>query len=191
MIHFLNWNIDVGPTYSLEQDLWQKIEEDLDKDDVPSAAHKLRRNAECFFEDICDLLNAKVPYKGTHQWELGDFAPAAVSAYKECIKGAKANFNKLNQQDKVNELIELEKKASEVIEKSKVEQWAINESVHYNRWTELGKKDFEPVVATFRNLFALFSCSSCGQTISITYSKGERPQKAVVSCGCGKICWNV
>jgi len=191
MIHFLNWNIDVGPTYRLEQDLWQKIEEDLDKDDVPSGAHKLRRNAECFFEDICDLLNAKVPYKGTHQWELGDFAPAAVSAYKECIKGAKANFNKLNQQDKVNELTELEKKASEVIEKSKVEQWAINESVHYNRWTDLGKKDFEPVVATFRNLFALFSCSSCGQTISITYSKGERPKKTVVSCGCGNICWNV
>ena len=190
MIHFLNWNIDTGPTFRLEDDLWAKIKEDLDKDDVPSAAHKLRRNAECFFEDICDLLNAKVPYKGTHQWELGDFASAAVSAYREYIKKAKDNFNKLDQQDKVNELAELEKKASEVIEKSKVEQWAINESVHYNVWTELGKRDFEPVVVVFRDLFALFSCPSCGQTISITYSKGEIP-KAVVSCGCGKICWNV
>lgn len=190
MIHFLNWNIDTGPTFRLEDDLWTKIKEDLDKDDVPSAAHKLRRNAECFFEDICDLLNAKVPYKGTHQWELGDFASAAVSAYREYIKRAKDNFNKLKQQDKVNELAELEKKANEFIEKSKVEQWAINESVHYNAWTELGKKDFEPVVSAFKELFALFSCSTCGQTISITYSKGETP-KAVVSCGCGKICWNV
>jgi len=190
MIHFLNWNIDVGPTYRLEQDLWQTIEEDLEKDDVPSAAHKLRRNAECFFEDICDLLNAKVPYKGTHQWELGDFALAAVSAYKDCMKRAKANFNKLDQQDKVNELAELEKKSSEIIERSKVEQWAINASVHYNSWTELSKQDFNPVVMTFKNLFALFFCPSCGQTFSITYSKGESP-KTVVSCGCGEICWNV
>lgn len=190
MIHFLNWNIDVGPTYRLEQDLWQKIKEDLDKDDVPSAAHKLRRNAECFFEDICDLLNARVPYKGTHQWELGDFAFSAIAAYKDYIIRAKANFNKLNQKDKVKELSELETNASEVIEKSKVEQWAINESVHYNAWTELSKQDFEPVVTAFKNLFALFTCSSCGQTISITYSKGETP-KTVVSCSCGKIYWNI
>lgn len=190
MIHFLNWNIDVGPTYRLEQDLWQKIKEDLDKDDVPSAAHKLRRNAECFFEDICDLLNARVPYKGTHQWELGDFASSAIAAYKDYIKGAKVNFNKLGQQDKVKEVTELEAKVNEVIEKSKIEQWAINESVHYNAWIELGKKDFEPVVAAFKDLFALFSCPSCGQTMQITYSKGEIP-KTVVSCSCGKICWNI
>src|SRR3989338_5611726 len=190
MIHFLNWNIDVGPTYRLEQDLWQKIKEDLDTDDVPSAAHNLRRNAECFFEDICDLLNAKVPYKGTHQWDLGDFASSATTAYKDYIKGAKINFNKLSQADKVKELTELEANASKVIEKSKVEQWAINESVHYNAWTELGKKDFEPVVAAFKDLFALFSCSSCGQTIQITSSKGAPPKK-VVSCSCGKINWNI
>ena len=190
MIHFLNWNIDVGPTYRLEQDLWQKIKEDMDKDDVPSAAHKLRRNAECFFEDICDLLNARVPYKGIHQWELGDFASSAIAAYKDYIKGAKANFNKLGQQDKVKEVTDLEAKANEVIEKSKIEQWAINESVHYNAWIELGKKDFEPVAAAFKDLFALFSCPSCGQTMQITYSKGEIP-KTVVSCNCGKICWNI
>lgn len=190
MIHFLNWNIDAGPTYRLEQDLWQKIKEDLDKDDVPSAAHKLRRNAECFFEDICDLLNAKVPYKGTHQWELGDFASSAIATYRDYIPKAKDNFNKLNQKDKVKELAEFETKANEVIEKSKIEQWAINESVHYNAWTELSRQDFEPVVASFKDLFALFSCPSCGQTVSITYSKGET-SKTVVSCGCGKICWNI
>jgi recombinational DNA repair ATPase RecF len=190
MIHFLNWNIDVGPTYRLEHDLWQKIKEDLDKDDVPSAAQKLRRNAECFFEDICDLLNAKVPYKGTHQWELGDFASSAIAAYKDYIKRAKASFNRLGQKDKIKEINELETKVDGVIEKSKIEQWAINESVHYNAWTELGRKDFEPVVTAFKDLFALFSCPSCGQTISITYGKGKTP-RTVVSCNCGKICWNM
>ncbi|MFC1708451.1 hypothetical protein ACFL2J_00125 [Candidatus Omnitrophota bacterium] len=190
MIHFLNWNIVMGPTYRLEGDLWAKIKEDLDNDNVPSAAHKLRREAECFFEDICDLLSAKVPYKGTHQWEFGDFASAAIGAYKDYIKGAKANLSKLKQTDKLKELSEIETKANAVIVKSQIEQWAINDSVHYNALRQLSKQDFEPVVTVFKDLFALFSCPSCGQTILITSTKGATP-KTVVSCGCGKIFWNI
>jgi len=190
MVHFLNWNIDVGPIFRLEKDLWERIDEDLNNDDVSSAAHKLRRNAECFFEDVCDLFIAKVPYKGNHQWELEDFAASAISAYKDYLKKAKENFNKLNQQKKVKELGELEKHANEVIQKSKVERWVVNANVHYNKWSEYSKNDFKDVVAVFRDLFALFSCPDCGQTISITEKKGDAP-KAVLSCECQTISWNV
>ncbi len=190
MVHFLNWNIDVGPIFRLEKDLWEKINEDLNNDDVPSAAHKLRRNAECFFEDICDLLVAKVPYKGNHQWELEDFASSAVSAYRDYLKRAKDNFNKLNQQEKVKKLGELEKHTNGVIQKSKVESWVVNASVHYNKWSECSKNDFKDVVSAFKDLFALFTCSTCGQTISITEKKGDDP-KSVLSCECQGISWNV
>lgn len=190
MIHFLNWNIETGPTFRLEKDLWQKIDEDLQNDDVPSAAHKLRWNAECFFEDICDLLIAKVPYKGNHQWELEDFASSAIFVYREYLKKAKENFNKLNQQNKVKELCDLEKMANEIIEKSKIEQWIINANVHYNKWAECSKNDFTDVVSAFKNLFALFSCSNCGQSISVTQRKGDSP-KAILSCECQNISWNV
>jgi len=190
MVHFLNWNIDVGPIFRLEKDLWERINEDLESDDVPSAAHKLRRNAECFFEDVCDLLVAKVPYKGNHQWELEDFATSAIVAYKEYLKRAKDNFNKLNQQDKVKGLGELEKRANDVIQKTKVERWAVNASVHYNKWSELSKNDFKDVVAAFKDLFALFACSTCGQTLSVTEKKGDEP-KSIISCDCTNIVWNI
>lgn len=190
MVHFVNWNVDTGPIFELDKDLWESIKEDLEKDDVPSAAHKLRRNAECFFDNICDFLSAKLPYKGHHQWELGDFAPAAISAYTEHLKKAKTNFQKMKQQDKFEELNELEKKANTIIAKSQIEQWIINENVHHNKWEVFDKKDFVPVVEAFRDLFGLFTCSSCGTTMSLSQSKGEAV-KTIVSCDCGKIFWNV
>jgi len=190
MIHFVNWNIDTGPIFELDKDLWDRIKEDLEKDDVPSAAHKLRRNAECFFENICDFLNAKLPYKGHHQWELGDFAPSAISAYKEYLRKAKSNFQKMKQHDKFEELVELEKKANATIAKSHIEQWIINENVHYSKWESYSKKDFEPVVETFKDLFGLFVCRSCGSTMTLSQNKGDT-MKIIVSCGCGKIFWNI
>lgn len=187
MIHFTNWNIDTGPIFELEKDLWDKIKEDLDRDDVPSAAHKLRRNAECFFENLCDFLGARILYKGHHQWELGDYAPAAISIYKRYLKKAKSNFQKMKQEDKFKEIIEIEKRANRVIADSQIEQWVINENVHYNRWEGFSKQDFEPVVKAFQELFSLFTCSSCGTMISVS----EGTQATLVSCGCGKIFWNI
>jgi len=190
MIHFTNWNIDTGPIFEMEKDLWDRIQEDLNKDDVPSAAHKLRRNAECFFENVCDFLGAEVPYKGDYRWELGDFASSAISAYKGYLKRAKSNSQKMNQKDKFKELEKLEKKANDIIAKSQIEQWIINTNVHYNKWDEFSRNDFEPIVKAFRDLFSLFTCSSCGAMISVSQSKGAT-EKNIVSCGCGKIFWNI
>lgn len=190
MIHFVYWNIETGPIFELEKDLWDKIEEDLKKNDVPSAAHKLRYNAECYFEHTCDFLNARVPYKGHHQWELGDFAPATISIYKEYLKKAKNNFQKIKQLNKVEELNRLEKKANDIINKSQVEQWIVNENVHYNKWENFTREDFRPVVGAFKDLFGLFTCDSCGSIISVSYTKATTP-KAIVSCGCGKFFWNI
>jgi len=185
MIHFVNWNINTGPIFEMDKDLWDRIGEDLSKNDVPSAAHKLRRNSECFFENMCDFLKAKIDYDGSHRWELGDFAPATISAYKKYLRRGMVNFEKMEQQDKVKELSELEKVANEIIARSQIEQWIINENVHYNRWEEFNKNDFEPVVKAFKDLFGLFTCSSCGAEIEIDKSKTK------VSCNCGKIFWNV
>jgi len=190
MIHFANWNIDTGPIFELEKDVWDRIKEDLDKNDVPAAAHRLRRNAECFFENVCDFLMADLPYKGHHQWELGDFAPAAISAYKGYLRKAKSISQKMGQPEKFQELEKLERKATETINRSQIEQWVINVNVHYNKWDEFTKKDFEPVVNAFKDLFDLFNCSSCGTMISRIQSKGLTP-KDIVSCGCGKIFWNI
>ncbi|MFZ7138227.1 MAG: ATP-binding protein [archaeon] len=185
MVHFVNWNVDTGPIFEMDVDLWDRIKQDLDKDDVPSAAHKLRRNAECFFENICDCLKAPLEYECSHRWELGSYAASAISTYKKYLKLAKHNFQKFHQDEKYTELGELEKKVNKIVIQSQIEQWIINENVHYNNWANFSKNDFVPVVEAFKELFDLFICNSCQATIEIDKSKTK------ISCSCGEIFWNV
>ncbi len=189
MYHFVNWNIETGPIIEMEKDLWAKIDDDLARDDVPSAAQKLRRNAESFFENMCDLLEAKIVYKGHHRWDLGDYADSAVSAYKKYLSRAINNAKKVNNNAKQTELEAISKNADEIIKRTNIERWAINEEVHYNKWSEMAKNDFAPVVSAFKELFGLFTCS-CGSTISIMESVGEDKRK-IVTCKCGKVFWDV
>lgn len=190
MFHFVNWNIDKGPTVEMDKDLWDNIKELMDKDDVVSAAQKLRRETECFFENVCDSLYAKVPYKGSHQWELGELAPAAISALKGYMKKAKDNFQALKQQDKVDKLNEMDKKIGAVVTTLQLEQWAVNANVHFNKWAEMSKKDFEPVLEAFRELFDLFICPTCKSLLYLSQGKsGEN--KLTVSCSCGEVFWKV
>lgn len=78
-IEFYNWHLATGPQVNYEVDMWQRIEADLQKQDVPSAAARLRRGSEDFFRMVCDRLRAPVPYRQNGQWELGDFLPGAMN----------------------------------------------------------------------------------------------------------------
>lgn len=190
MVHFVNWNVDTGPVFELDKDLWDKIKEALDKDDVPSAAHKLRREAEYFFENVCDFLYAKIPYKGNHQWELGEYAAAAVSALKTAVDRGIKNFKKAKQDDKAKELETFYDSAKTIIAKSNIEQWVVNATVHYNKWADLTKNDFSPVVDAFKDVFKLFECSKCHGLLNMERGVGDSATKTVV-CNCRNICWNV
>ncbi|MBI4744096.1 MAG: AAA family ATPase [Actinobacteria bacterium] len=190
MVHFVNWNVDTGPVFELDKDLWDKIKEALEKDDVPTAAHKLRREAEFFFENACDFLYAKIPYKGNHQWDLGEYASAAISVLKIIVDKAIKNFKKSGQDDKAEELKAFYETAKSVITKSQVEQWAVNAEVHYNEWANLTKNDFSPVVDAFKEVFKLFECSKCHGLLNMERGVGKSNMKTVI-CNCGNICWNV
>ena len=37
----------------------------------------------------------------------------------------------------------------------------MNKAVHYNEWANFGKKDFQPVVAAFKDLAGCFQCDKC------------------------------
>jgi len=189
MYHFVNWNIETGPIIEMEKDLWDKIEEDLKNDDVPSAAQKLRRNAESFFENMCDLLESQIIYKGHHRWDLGDYADSAISAYKKYLHRAIENARKEKDSVKQGKLEELDKTANEIIRRTNIERWAVNEEVHYNKWGEMTKNDFVPVVNAFKGMFGLFTCS-CGSTISIMEGVGREKRK-ILTCKCGKVLWDV
>ncbi|MBU4221828.1 MAG: hypothetical protein KKA10_09430 [Euryarchaeota archaeon] len=89
MIEFYNWNVDTGPQVNYQVDLWDKIEDDLKKNDIPNAAARLRRGLEEYFGSVCDSLQVAVKYKLNGQMELGDFTIPLLNEYRDLIKKAK------------------------------------------------------------------------------------------------------
>jgi hypothetical protein len=68
-----------------------------------------------------------------------------------------------------------------------VEQWAVNKAVHYNAWANFGKKDFEPVVAAFRELVDCFRCADCQSWLYAT----PRGIPESLRCGCNAVNLNL
>jgi hypothetical protein len=188
MVEFKSWSVDSGPSCVEEEDFWDKIQTDINNNDIPSAAARLRRNSEYFFERACDSLLGKVLYKGDGRWELGDYLPGAIEALRRHLKQAKATAKSWEKEKDLQEIEELESVANEVIKRSQVEQWGINESVHYSRWGEFSKNDFEPIVEAFKDLHDLFKCSKCQGQLFVTL-KNKEPQD--IRCLCGQVTYNL
>jgi len=188
MVEFKSWSVDTGPSYVEDVDFWDKIQEDLDNNDVSSAAARLRRNSEYFFERACDSLFGKIIYKGDGRWELGDYLPGTIEAFKKHLKQAKVAAQSWGNIKIFQEMEELESVANEIIRRSQVEQWGINENVHYSKWGEFSKTDFVPIVEAFKDLHDLFKCSKCQGLLFVTL-KGKDPQD--LRCLCGQVNYNL
>jgi energy-coupling factor transporter ATP-binding protein EcfA2 len=187
-IEFSRWTIDTGPLVSSEVGLWELIEQDLQRGDVPNAAFRLRRGSEHFFEMACDALHAFVQYKSNSRWELGDFLPAAIGQYRSLLKSAKAASQSWGDQECFEQLQEWDTVAKQIITRSNVEKWAINSNVHYNNWGNFSDHDFRPVAEAFRDLYGLFRCSKCGGMLYLACT-GLTPVS--VRCNCGAVNWNL
>jgi len=188
MVEFWNWHVETGPLVTYEIDIWERIEEEIRKNNIADAAARLRRGSEQFFSEVCDALEAHVTYKLNAQWELGDFLPAAMERYRELLKLAKSAANSWGDKATLEMLNELDSTRAQIYKRSGAEQWTINANVHYNNWSNFLEQDFRPVVDAFRDLHGLFLCSSCGGMLRIATS-GIKPVN--VRCDCGKINWNL
>lgn len=188
LIEFYNWDIDTGPSVNYEADLWDKIEKDLNKNDIPSAAARLRHGLEQFFSLVCDSLSVCVKFKLNSKWELGDLLIPAMDHYSSLLNKAIKSAKSWNYNELVSELTELDSIRSNIYKRTYVEQWGINVNVHYNNWMNMGKEDFTPVVQAFQDLCGLFICSKCGSLIKLAMV-GLKPKSFV--CNCGKVDWNL
>lgn len=187
-IEFYSWHVETGPQVNYEADIWERIEEDLKRNNVSDAAARLRRGSEQFFGMVCDALQAQVTYKLNSQWELGDFLPAAIGQYRKLLKQAKKSAQSWGKKDCFDMLQELDSTVGPIYTRSNAEQWAVNANVHYNNWTNFSEKDFRPVVEAFQDLYGLFACSKCGGMLRLAIS-GITP--ASVRCNCGQVNWNL
>ena len=70
---------------------------------------------------------------------------------------------------------------------SNVEQWAVNKAVHYSEWANFGKKDFEPVVGSFKDLLECFSCGKCESWLFVT----PRSNPDSLRCACNVVNLNL
>ncbi|MDO9044570.1 MAG: AAA family ATPase [Methanobacteriaceae archaeon] len=188
MMELYNWTIENGPSINSTQDMWEKIEEDLVKNDVNSAAFKLRRGSEEFFRTTCNSLGAKVTFKENQRWELGDFLPAARGRYNDLLKKAKIAADSWKNQKEVMRLKAIEANSKNAFNQSQIEQWAVNINVHYTNWANFSVEDFRPVVDSFQDLFGVFQCDNCGGVLHL--SKNGQDLEAV-RCNCGGVNWNL
>jgi len=187
-IEFFNWDINTGPQTSQQIDLWNKINEDMAREEVSSAAAKLRRGSEDYFGMVCDSLHSKITYNSVHQWELGDFLPGAMAEYNELIKQAKRAANSWNNKEQLENLKELDSIKNQIYSRINIEQWALNANVHYNNWVNFTPNDFQPVVEAFQDLWSLFTCGNCGGMLYVA-QKGKT--KTSVRCNCTHYNWNL
>ena len=189
MLKFSNWTVEKGPSIHYEADMWGRIQSDLDNDDVPSAAAKLRRGMEEFSRYVCHNLKASVPYTLDDAGSLGDLLPAAISRYKELLGKAKDAANSWNQTTIVDSLKKIDDESKAIITKTGIEQWNINKAVHYNEWINFQKQDFQPVVDAFKELYEkVFACCNCQAVLQITF---DGSNIAGVKCKCGNTNWNL
>jgi len=188
IVEFYNWHVETGPCVCYQVDMWDRVEDDLQKNDIPSAAARLRRGCGEFFAEVCDVLEARVVYRLNGPHELGDLLPAAIGRYSELLGQAKKAANSWGDNNCLDMLKELDSTKAQIYKRTSAEQWAVNASVHYNNWANLSDKDFRPVVEAFHDLYGLFTCTECGSMLGLVVS-GVTPM--AVRCSCGKVNWNL
>ncbi len=191
MLKFSNWDVHSGPDVHYEADMWGRIQKDLDNDDVPAAAAKLRRGMEEFSRYVCHSLKASVPYTIDDAGSLGDFLPAAIGRYSDLLKAAIKSAESWGQTEVVVELKQVDANRIAVVQRTNAEQWNVNKAVHFNEWANFQKDDFVHVIEAFKDLYEnVFSCpiESCQSVLHVTFNGAT---KTGLRCKCGNINWNL
>ena len=186
-IAFHSWTIDTGPLVESNQEIWEEIAAALGKGKVEAAAAALRHHLEYVSRHLADQLGATPIFRADGNYELGELLPSVLRRMRGlCGKAADAAQSWGNTAEK-----EAAAKRKATLSTSNaamsVEQWAVNKAVHYNEWANFGKKDFEPVVAAFKELLECFRCETCQSWLYVT----PRGNPESLRCGCNAISLNL
>jgi hypothetical protein len=181
-VHFRKWTVDDGPVVWDDEEVWKNIESDLDEDNTPQAAGTLRRFLEYVGAHLSDKLRARIEFHGDAQYDLGELLPGVINTWNDLLAKAQEAAQSWGKADDVLALTKRQKEFKGCVERSQVNQWVINKSIHYNEWANLKKKDFVPVAESFKSLLDCFRCQDCGAYFYVTPPKGSREG---IRCDCG------
>ncbi|HKZ80300.1 MAG TPA: hypothetical protein VJ124_18640 [Pyrinomonadaceae bacterium] len=170
-------------------EIWDRIAEDLAKNEVPTAAARLRRHLEYVAADLADELGAKVSFRGDGGYDMGELLSAVIGRQGELLKRAEKAAKSWDDAQAKVKVEELQKARAKSLATCGGEQWIINKAVHYNEWAELSRQDFEPVVTAFRQLLHQFRCEKpkCDSWLALT----PRFDPVDLRCACGSFRLNL
>ena len=185
---FHSWTIDTGPLVESNEEIWDEIDATLAKGKVEVAAAALRHHLEYVSRHLADQLGASPQFRADGDYELGELLPGVLQRMKTLLgKAAEAAQSWGNNAEK-EVAAERKESLSASAGALNVEQWAVNKAVHYNAWANFGRKDFEPVVAAFKELLGRFLCDTCDSWVYVTPKRGA-PES--LRCGCTSISLNL
>jgi len=182
---FYNWKIEIGATANKVKDMWEKIDESLESNNVSLAAYYLRRGGEEFLGRVCNELAPSVVYRSDAKWNFGELLDSAIREFKCLISDAIPVADK----DTCVELQKRKEIIDDAVRVAKIDQWAINRNIHWNEmWADFSVNDFKPVVEAFKRLFNSFTCEKCGEILQIC-KVGSKKRR--ITCKCNAIDWKL
>jgi len=187
-IQFRNWDIEQGPTFWDDRDVWTEIDAKLNENNVRDAAGLLRHFLEFTSGELCHRLRARVVFRGDARYQLGELLPSAIACMRKLYKKAKDVANSWNQEDVAKLITERETIFASLADASRAEEWQMNTAIHYNFWDNLSKEDFQPVAKAFQALLDGFMCQECEEYIQVS---PDRETPKTICCGCGKVNLNL
>lgn len=180
---FHSWTVDTGPLVESSSDIWEEIDAALSKGKVETAAHGLRHHLEYASRHLADQLGASPVFRADGNYELGELLPSVLSRVKELYSKAVDSAQSWSNTTTKEAALSRKAALSSSSGASSVEQWAVNKAVHYNEWANFGRKDFEPVVAAFKELLDCLQCKDCQSWLYIS-PRGSRPESLRCQCNC-------
>ena len=184
---FHSWTVDTGPLVESSQEIWDEIAAALGKGKVEVAAAALRHHLEYVSRQLADELGATPQFRADGDYELGDLLPSVLARMKSLFSKAADAAQSWGKESERGAAVKRKAALSASAGASGVEQWAVNKAVHYNEWANFGKKDFEPVVTSFRKLLDCFRCDTCESSVHVM----PRGAPESVRCICGEFNLNL
>lgn len=187
-VAFHSWTIDTGPLVESNEEIWVEIDQALVRGKVEVAAAALRHHLEYVSRHLADQLGASPQFRADGAYELGELMPSVLARMDRLLGKAAKSAQSWGKSKEKGAIVGRRKSLGADKGATAVEQWAVNKAVHYNEWANFGKKDFEPVVAAFRDLLDRFRCATCDSWFYVTPRRGP-PES--LRCSCNTISFNL
>jgi hypothetical protein len=185
-VAFHSWSLQTGPIVEELVGVWDAVEADVAKNDIETAASRLRRHMEYIAGELADLLVARPPFRGDFSYDLGDLFPAVIGRHGELLKLAAKAANSWNDQDAKARVEALKNARSEALARHGEEEWVVNKAVHWNEWANFTEAEFREVVEAFKGLLVQLRCSKAGCE-SWFYVTPKKRDEETLRCRCGSV----